>query len=120
MRRKTSCSGRWRRRETGIPFNMPFDTTRGHIFNVGAEPVDCVIDEAYQPETQHPFKGNVDTNKLEEAIRTYGKDRIPLIMVTVTNNSGGGQPVSLENLKAVSEVAKRHGIPAHPRCSPYG
>jgi len=94
-----------------IPFNMPFDTTRGHIFNVGAEPVDCVIEEAFQPELQHPFKGNVDINKLEEAIRTYGKDRIPLIMVTVTNNSGGGQPVSLENLRAVSEVAKRHGIP---------
>jgi tryptophanase len=90
---------------------MPFDTTRGHIFNVGARPVDCVIDEAYCPEVQHPFKGNVDIAKLEAAIAQYGKDRIPLIMVTITNNSGGGQPVSLENLRQVGAVAKKHGIP---------
>lgn len=94
-----------------IPFNMPFDTTRGHIFNVGAEPVDCIIDEAYIPELELPFKGNADPAKIEQAIRTYGKERIPLIMITVTNNSGGGQPVSLENIKAVSSVAKSHGIP---------
>ncbi len=94
-----------------IPFNMPFDTTRAHIFNVGAQPVDCVIDEAYRPEVPHPFKGNVDIAKLEAAIQKYGRDRIPLIMVTITNNSGGGQPVSLENLRQVSAVAKKHGIP---------
>jgi Tryptophanase len=94
-----------------IPFNMPFDTTRGHIFNVGGEPVDCVIEEAYRPELQHPFRGNVDPKKLEDAILAYAKDRIPLIMVTVTNNSGGGQPVSLENLRMVSAIARKHGIP---------
>ena len=94
-----------------IPFNQPFDTTRGHIFNVGAEPVDCVIDDAYDPEKQLPFKGNVDIGKLEAAIAQYGKARIPMIMVTITNNSGGGQPVSLQNLREVSVVAKKHGIP---------
>lgn len=94
-----------------IPFNMPFDTTRAHIFNMGAEPVDCVVDEAFDPASQNPFKGDVDITKLERAIKESGKARIPLIMVTVTNNSGGGQPVSLSNLRAVSAVAKREGIP---------
>jgi len=94
-----------------IPFNMPFDTTRAHIFNMGAEPVDCVVDEAFDPASLNPFKGDVDIAKLERAINESGKARIPLIMVTVTNNSGGGQPVSLSNLRAVSAVAKREGIP---------
>lgn len=94
-----------------IPFNMPFDTTRGHIFNCKASSVDCVIDEAFDRTNQHPFKGNVDIAKLEKAIAEYGKARIPFIMVTITNNSGGGQPVSLANLGEVSAVAKKHGIP---------
>jgi tryptophanase len=94
-----------------VPFNMPFDTTRAHIFNMGADPVDCVVDDAFDPSSDHPFKGDVDIRKLEDTIRHYGKDRIPLIMVTVTNNSGGGQPVSLGNLRSVSAVAKREGIP---------
>ncbi len=94
-----------------IPFNMPFDTTRGHIFNCKASSVDCVIDEAFDRTNQHPFKGNVDIAKLEKTIAEYGKARIPFIMVTITNNSGGGQPVSLANLGEVSAVAKKHGIP---------
>ncbi|HCD71532.1 tryptophanase [Thermovirga lienii] len=89
---------------------MPFDTTRAHIFNNGATPVDCVIDEAFDPESDHPFKGNVDINKLEKVIIEH-RDSIPLIMVTVTNNSGGGQPVSLKNLQEVSAVAKKYNIP---------
>ncbi|MCF7936896.1 MAG: tryptophanase [Synergistales bacterium] len=94
-----------------IPFNMPFDTTRAHIFNRGATPVECVIDEAYEPASEHPFKGNVDIARLEQTVADYGRERIPFIMVTLTNNSGGGQPVSLENLRAVATVAARHGIP---------
>ncbi|TDY55953.1 tryptophanase [Aminivibrio pyruvatiphilus] len=93
-----------------IPFNMPFDTTRGHIFNAKASSVDCVIDEAFDRETPHPFKGNVDIAKLEKALAD-NRGRVPFIMVTITNNSGGGQPVSLKNLRDVSAVAKKHGIP---------
>jgi len=93
-----------------IPFNMPFDTTRGHIFNAKASSVDCVIDEAFDRENPHPFKGNVDIAKLEKAL-VDNRGHVPFIMVTITNNSGGGQPVSLENLRQVSAVAKKHGIP---------
>lgn len=98
-------------RDDVIPFNMPFDTTRAHVFNAGAEPVNCVVDAAFEPGDLSPFKGDVDISKLERTIEQYGKERIPLIMVTVTNNSGGGQPVSLTNLREVSRVARQHQIP---------
>ena len=91
-----------------IPINMPFDTTRAHMFNAQATPVNCVVDAAFQPELEQPFKGNVDIARLEDALRTHG-DRIPFVMVTVTNNSGGGQPVSLQNLRDVSAVAGKYG-----------
>ncbi len=94
-----------------VLFNMPFDTTMAHVLNVGAEPVNCVIDEAYQPEVEYPFKGNVDIDKLESNIKKFGVENIPLIMITVTNNSGGGQPVSLKNIEETSKVAKKYGIP---------
>jgi len=94
-----------------VPFNQPFDTTRGHLFRLGVEPVDCLIEEAYDPETIIPFKGNVDIARLRDVIEKYGRERIPMIMVTITNNSGGGQPVSLQNLRDVSAVAKEYGIP---------
>ncbi len=94
-----------------IPNNNHFDTTRANVEHSGAQAVDLVVDEGRDPRSRHPFKGNMDTGKLEELIRRVGRDRIPLCMVTITNNAGGGQPVSLENLKAVRAVCDRHGIP---------
>src|SRR5437763_17180626 len=94
-----------------IPSNNHFDTTRGNIEHSGAQAVDLVIDEALQPTNRHPFKGNLDPRKLEALIKRVGAEHIPLCMVTVTDNSGGGQPVSLANLEEVKAVCRRHGIP---------
>ena len=94
-----------------VPSNSHFDTTRANIEAQGSEALDILIDEGNNPTSTHPFKGNLDIKKLEKAIDEFGVDNIPLIMITITNNAGGGQPVSMENIKEVSLVAKKHKIP---------
>ena len=91
-----------------VPGNSHFDTTKGHIESRGAFAVDCTIDEARDTQLEYPFKGNVDIAKLEKAVSESG--HVPFIIVTITNNTAGGQPVSMANLRAVREVADRHGL----------
>lgn len=94
-----------------IPSNTHFDTTRANIEYSKAEAVDLVIAEGRDPSSLHPFKGNMDLEALEKFINSTGVANIPVVMMTITNNSGGGQPVSLENLKGVSAICKKYGIP---------
>jgi tryptophanase len=96
-----------------VPNNTHFDTTRANVEFVGAEAVDLVIEEGKHPASTHPFKGNMDVPALEALIARVGRERVPLVMLTVTNNSGGGQPVSMENARQVSAVCKRHKIPLY-------
>jgi tryptophanase len=93
-----------------IPNNTHFDTTRANVESTGAEAVDLVIPEGREPATIHPFKGNMDIGALEALLESRGAD-VPVVFVTVTNNSGGGQPVSLENLRAVRAVCDRYAKP---------
>jgi tryptophanase len=94
-----------------IPGNAHFDTTKGHIEFRKAEAIDCTIDEASDPSVYHPFKGNLDCAKLEKVIQQHGVEKIPMVVLTVTCNSGGGQPVSMENFKAVHSVCQKYKIP---------
>ena len=96
-----------------IPNNTHFDTTRANIEAAGASAVDLPVAEGLEPSLQHPFKGNMDVPRLDELIGRVGREWVPLVMLTVTNNSGGGQPVSMENARAVSAVCRRHGIPLY-------
>ena len=96
-----------------VPNNTHFDTTRANVEFTGAQAVDLLKPEARDTQTQLPFKGDMDTEALERLIQDNGRERIPLVMVTVTNNSGGGQPVSMANLEQVREIARRHGIPLY-------
>ena len=93
-----------------VPNNTHFDTTRANVEYTGAEAVDLVIAEGRDPQLLHPFKGNMDLGALDAFLVERGED-VPLVMVTVTNNSGGGQPVSLGNLRGIREVCDRHGKP---------
>jgi tryptophanase len=94
-----------------IPNNTHFDTTRANIEAQGCEAVDLVIDEGQDPDSEYPFKGNMDIKKLDAFIRERGAGNIPICMLTITNNSGGGQPVSMENIRQTREVCERYGIP---------
>jgi tryptophanase len=93
-----------------VPNNTHFDTTRANVEATGAEAVDLVIAEGRDPSALHPFKGNMDVEALDRLLAGRRAD-VPVVFVTVTNNSGGGQPVSLENLRAVRAVCDRHGVP---------
>ncbi|MBM3420532.1 MAG: tryptophanase [Bacteroidetes bacterium] len=93
-----------------IPGNSHFDTTKGHIEFRKATAIDCTVNEAFDTTIAAPFKGNVDTGKLEKTILEHGREKIPFILVTITNNTAGGQPVSLANMKEVRQLADKHGI----------
>ena len=96
-----------------VPGNSHFDTTKAHIEFRKAHALDCTIDEAFDTTLDHPFKGNINLDKLEKVLIDNPKEKIPLIIVTVTCNSSGGQPVSMKNMREVSELAKKHDIPVY-------
>lgn len=94
-----------------IPSNNHFDTTRANIEYYGAQALDLVIAEGRNPSLQHPFKGNIDLRRLEELLKEAGAEKVPVCMCTVTNNTGGGQPVSLANLREAGALCRKYGVP---------
>jgi len=96
-----------------VPNNTHFDTTRANCEFVGAQALDLPIPDAKEPAKIHPFKGNMDTAKLAELLGRAGPKKVPLVMLTITNNSGGGQPVSMDNIRAVKQICRKHGIPLY-------
>jgi tryptophanase len=96
-----------------VPSNSHFDTTRANIAYVGADPVDLPCPESNVLADPHPFKGDMDVEALERLIDERGKHNVPLVMLTVTNNSGGGQPVSMANIRATSQICRSHGLPLY-------
>jgi tryptophanase len=91
--------------------NMFFDTTRAHVILSGARPLDCVVPEAFDLSKRAPFKGNMDVEKLEKYIKEYGREKIGLVVMTITNNAAGGQPVSAKNMRETANVCGKYGIP---------
>jgi tryptophanase len=96
-----------------IPGNSHFDTTKGHIEFRKGKAVDCTIDEAFDTDLYHPFKGNIDLDKLEQVFKSHPIEKIPFIVITVTCNTAGGQPVSMANIKAVSKLCKSYKVPIY-------
>lgn len=94
-----------------VPNNNHFDTTRANVLSNGGCPLDLVVEEGRNPDSLFPFKGNLDTQRLAQVIEEHGRDRIPVVFITITNNSGGGQPVSMENIRDTKSVCQKHGIP---------
>ncbi len=94
-----------------IPGNMHFDTTRAHMQLRGGKPLDLIVPEGLDPTSSHPFKGNIDLEKLENALNIHGKEKVPFILITITCNNNGGQPASLGNIKSAGEISRRYGVP---------
>jgi tryptophanase len=99
--------------------NMFFDTTRAHVELAGARAIDCVVEEAKNPSVRAPFKGNMDVAKLEKLINELGAENVGLVVMTITNNSAGGQPVSMANMREVSEICKKYNIPLNIDAARY-
>jgi tyrosine phenol-lyase len=93
-----------------VPNNIHFDTTRANIEFLNCRAVNCVIDEGLDPQNKYPFKGNMDPNKLSDIIEKNGVNRIPVVLMTITNNSGGGQPVSMANIREISDLCHQHQL----------
>ncbi|MGL5175176.1 MAG: tryptophanase [Cetobacterium sp.] len=99
--------------------NMFFDTTRAHVILAGARPLDCVVPEAKDPAKRSKFKGNMDVEKMEKLILEYGPEKIGLVVLTITNNSAGGQPVSMKNAREVAAICKKYNIPLNIDAARY-